>query len=438
MKGPVIVIVGRPNVGKSTLFNRIIMSREAIVHDKPGVTRDRKYAETLWNGRWITLVDTGGYIPQTSDALEEAIKRQIERAIAEAHCILFLVDVSTGITPQDEEVAEVLRRSDKRVLLVVNKVDDETREHQLSEFYGLGFGEPFPISALNGRHIGDLLDKVVEDFPSLSKEEIPEEDSAIKLAVIGKPNVGKSCFINALLGEEKLIVTEIPGTTRDSIDTRFRYHDRDYLLIDTAGLRRKTKIKDGVEYYSTVRTLRSIERSDVALVFIDALSGLTQQDIRVLREALDKKKGVVLVVNKWDLVEKDTQAAKAFEREIRAKLKTIDFLPILFISAKTGKRIYETIDVARSVYEERNKRIRTHLLNKVLGDIIRRNQPEGSGRRSVKIYYCTQIKSSPPMFAFFSNEPAAIKANYKRFLEKKIRENFGFFGVPITLVFRKK
>jgi len=436
MKLPVVAIIGRPNVGKSTLFNRIVRRREAIVDDIPGITRDRKYGEVSWKGRRFLLVDTGGFIPIAEDVLTKAVQEQVQKAIEEAHALILLVDVTEGVTPLDQMIAEILRHSERKMFLAVNKVDNERRKQGIYEFYRLNLGDPLPISATLGKGVGDLLDKVVEDLPEVKEE--PAEQGLIKLAVVGRPNVGKSSFINALLGEEKLIVTEIPGTTRDAIDTRMRYYGRDYLLIDTAGLRRKSRVKDSVEYYSSVRALKSIQRCDVALVLIDATEGLTHQDMRIIGEAVDQKKGVVLLVNKWDLVEKTDETVKLYEQHIRSRLKNLDYVPVLWVSAKTKKRIFQALDVAHSVFEERQKRVTTSQLNEALGPIIRENPPFVKDGRPLKIHYCTQVKSAPPVFAFFTNFPDSIGENYRRFLEKKIRENFGFFGVPLTLVFRKK
>jgi len=435
MKLPIVAIIGRPNVGKSTLLNRIVRRREAIVDDSPGITRDRKYADTEWTGCPFTLVDTGGFVSQTSDTITVAVREQILKAIEEATVLLFVVDVTTGITPMDQEIAAIVQKSGKPSLLVVNKVDNEKREQQAVEFYQLGLSEFYPISAISGRGIGDLLDAVVGHLPEIK---LKEKEKIIKLAVIGKPNVGKSSYVNAILGQKKVIVTEIPGTTRDAIDLHFRYYNQDFILIDTAGLRKRTQIRQQVDYYSALRTLKSIEKCDVALIFIDAVEGLTHQDLAVVGEAVQQKKGIVLVVNKWDLVEKDAQTIVRYEAELRNRLKDWNFVPILFISCKTKQRIYNVINVAKSVYEERLKRIPTARLNEVLGPIIRDNPPLIRDGKLFKIHYVTQLKTEPPLFAFFSNRPQRIGKNYRRFLEKKIRENFGFLGVPITLVFRQK
>jgi GTP-binding protein len=435
-KLPVVAIIGRPNVGKSTLFNRLLKRREAIVDDRPGVTRDRKVSTVEWQGAFFDLMDTGGYLPLTSDVFLAAIREQVHRAVKEADLLLFLVDAKEGITPIDEEIAKIVRASEKKCLLVVNKADNKKIEQSVYEFYSLGLGDPVAVSAESGRKIGDLLDLVVENLPEAEAE--PEETEKIHLAVIGKPNVGKSSFVNAVLGEEKVLVTEIPGTTRDSVDTRFRYMDREFILIDTAGLRKKSRIKDSIEYYSAVRTRRSIERSDVTVVMIDAAEGLTHQDKAVIALAIARKKGVVLAVNKWDLIDRGPKMLARYEAELKNKLRNLDYIPIIMISCKTGLRVQEVLQVALSVYEERKKRIPTSELNRKIGDILREQPPLVKDARPIKVHYLTQVKAAPPVFALFTNRPEAIAANYRRFVEKKIREQFGFLGVPITLAVRKK
>lgn len=438
MLRPVVTIIGRPNVGKSTLFNRIIGGRDAIVDDQPGVTRDRKYSEAEWAGKNFTLVDTGGYLPGSEDRIEKAVFEQVQEAIDEADLVVFLLDVKAGLTSLDEEIARLLNRSNREVLLTINKVDNESDELACSEFFELGLGDPVSISAAQGRKVGDFLDLVVSQTSKIKTAKNKQSESLISLAVVGRPNVGKSSFINALFGEEKQIVTEIPGTTRDAIDTIFRYYSQEFLLIDTAGLRRKKKVKDSVEYYSTVRSLQSIKRCDVAIVVIDATTSLEAQDMRILQEAINLNKGVVLAINKWDLIEKDANTAKEFEKKIRESLKNVNFLPILFISALTKKRVFKVIDVAKSVYEERCKKIGTSVLNKFLEEVTRRYAPPSMDRREVKIKYCTQVKSNPPVIGFFTNAPHAIRDNYRAYLENQLRQRFGFFGVPLSLVFRKK
>jgi GTP-binding protein len=433
----IVAIIGRPNVGKSTLFNRIIGERDAIVHEISGVTRDRHYATAEWNGRKFTLIDTGGFIPDSKDLIESAIREQAQIAIEEADVIIFLVDGMSGITPIDIEIANILRRTNKKVILAVNKIDTGRAELNISQFYELGLGEPLPISALHGRMIGDFLDEVVRDF-SPSTDDEPYDKDQIKIAIVGQPNVGKSSLVNAILGQKRNIVTDIPGTTRDSIDTIFKYKDTEFLLIDTAGLRKRSKIKESIEFYSAIRALRAIERSDVTLVMLDATCGLERQDMRIIGESADMKKGIIIAVNKWDLVEKDSNTAIEYERALKSRLKVFDYVPVIFISAKTGKGIYKVLETSKIVFFERSKRIRTGELNRALLPIIKSTPPPAKSGREIKIKYVTQVRSSPPVFAFFANFPSDIPENYRKFLENKIRERFNFTGVPLTIVFRKK
>jgi GTP-binding protein len=438
MSSYIVAIIGRPNVGKSTLFNRLIGERHAIVDDTSGVTRDRQYAEADWAGRAFTLVDTGGFIRHSEDVFETAIREQAQIAIDEADVVIFIVDATAGITPLDIDIAEVLRKSSKKVVLAVNKVDNERREIEVGQFHRLGIGEPIPIAALTGRRIGDFLDIVVKDIPDA---ELPGEgsgDERVKLAVIGKPNVGKSSLVNALLGKERTIVTSIPGTTRDSIDSILEYQGQEFILIDTAGLRKRSKIQESVEFYSTLRAIKSIERCDIALMLLDATSGLEKQDIRVLSEAAKLKKGIVLVVNKWDLIEKETNTARDYEINIKKSVPTLDFVPIVFISALTKQRIRRAIDVAKSVFDEKIRRLKTSELNDALLPEIRHYPPWTGSGKEIKINYITQVSTNPPVIAFFTNEPKLVDEQYRRFLERKVREHFGFLGVPLTLVFKKK
>ncbi len=437
MKKPILAIIGRPNVGKSTLYNRIIRKRDAIVDDQPGVTRDRKYADADWAGVAFTIIDTGGYLPDSENLIHQAVVNQVYLAVNEADVIVFVVDVTSGITSLDSEIARILKRNNKTVLLAVNKVDNQQRELDAMEFFQLGMGEPVPISALGGRNIGDFLDKVVEKFPRKTPDE-DEIDSSIKIAVVGRPNVGKSSLVNALLGEERHIVTEIPGTTRDAIDSLFKYYGQDFLLIDTAGLRKRTKVKESVEYFSSVRTFASIHRCDVAVVIIDATEGLTDQDKKIIEEAIKFKKGVLLAVNKWDLIEKETNTARDFEQDIRDEMPFASFVPIVFISAMTKQRVFKVIENVKNIYNERQKKIKTSKLNQYFEPILEQTTPAAVAGKEIKIKYVTQIKSNPPIFAFFCNFPDLIKSNYKAFLERKIREEYGFEGVPVTIVFRRK
>jgi len=433
---PVVVIIGRPNVGKSTLFNRLVRRREAIVDDRPGVTRDRKSATVEWHGAAFELVDTGGYLPVSSDVFLASIREQVNQAIREADVLIFLTDAAEGVTPVDQEIAQIVRSSQKPVLLVVNKADNERLEQSVYDFYELGLEDPIPVSAEQGRRIGDLLETIVARLPR--KVEKPEPAEAVHLAVIGKPNVGKSSFVNRLLGEEKVLVTDIPGTTRDSVDAAFRYFGHEFILIDTAGLRKKSRIRDAIEYFSTVRTIRSIERSDVTVVMIDAAEGLTHQDKAVLAQAVARKKGIVLAVNKWDLLKKDSQTLAEYEKKLKQQLANMDYIPILMISCKTGLRVQQVLQTALAVYKERQKRVSTAELNEKIGTILREQPPLVKDARPIKVHYLTQVRSAPPVFALFTNRPKAIAANYKRFVEKKIRQQFGFLGVPITLAVRKK
>lgn len=433
----IVAIVGRPNVGKSTLFNRIIGERDAIVDPQSGVTRDRHYGEAQWNGKKFTVIDTGGYVPESKDVFEAAIREQVWIAIEEADVIVFVVDGITGVTPLDVEIAKILRQTNKKVVLAVNKIDNEKSEIYTAQFYELGVGEPFPISALHGRKIGDFLDEVVKDLPSVDGEEKNEKDQ-IKVAIVGQPNVGKSSFVNAVLGENRTIVTDIPGTTRDSIDTQFEYNGNKFLLIDTAGLRKRSKIKESIEFYSAIRALKALQRCDVAVVMLDATCGLERQDLRIIGEAAELKKGIVIAVNKWDLVEKDANTALEYEHALKSRLKVFDYVPVVFISAKTKQRIFKVLDIAKVVHDERAKRIKTSELNKVLFPIVKETPPPAVSGKEIKIKYVTQVKSSPPVFAFFANFPDDIPEHYKRFLENKIRENFGFIGVPLTIIFKRK
>jgi GTP-binding protein len=430
-----VAIVGRPNVGKSTLFNRIVGHRDAIVDDAPGVTRDRHYAETEWGGKRFTLIDTGGFVPASDDIIETAIREQAQMAIEEADVVLFAVDGREGKLPADAEIAGVLRRAQKKVVLVVNKLDGDSVAEGTAEFYSLGLGEPVPVSALAGRRVGDLLDIVIRDIPGEGSAPV---DPRLKIAVIGKPNVGKSSFVNALLQEDRHIVTEIPGTTRDPIDAILRFHGEEILLVDTAGLRRKSKIKESVEFFSTVRTLKSIDRCDVAVVLLDATQGLEHQDLRIIETAVERRRAVVIAVNKWDLIEKDDSTARSYERALEEKLRIYSFIPVIFISSLMRQRIYKVIDLVRTVDAEQNKRIATNEVNELLGQDIATFPPRSRSGKEIKIKFITQVRAKPPVFAFFCNEPKLIDDTYRRFLENKIRGHFTFSGVPVLLTFKQK
>jgi len=433
---PVVSIVGRPNVGKSTIFNRLIGSRKAIVDDQYGVTRDRHYGESFWNGREFNVIDTGGYLPNETDVMIQGIREQIHIAIEESDLILFVVDTEAGITSLDQSVAQLLRQEEKPVLLVANKADNEERELNATEFYSLGFEELFPISALSGRGTGDLLDEVVKLLP---EEKDEPETSIPKLTVVGRPNVGKSSFINALLDDERCIVTDIPGTTRDSINSKLIYNKNEYILVDTAGLRKKAKVKENVEFYSTVRTDRALKECDVALIMLDAMRGFEEQDKRILRDAAKYNKGIVIVLNKWDLVpEKDTNIHKEFEEYVYSRVPMMKYIPIVSISAIHRKRIHRVIDVAEKVLQERKKTIKTSDLNDFIERILKEKSLPVRRGVKLKIKYGTQVKSNPPVFKFFMNKPEELPASYRRFIENKIREEFGFTGVPITMRFVQK
>lgn len=435
MNNPIVAIVGRPNVGKSTLFNRIIGERQAIVHDKPGVTRDRHYAETDWAGREFVLIDTGGYVPDSDDVFERAIREQVRISIEEATVILFVVDGQEGLYPIDMEVAQMLRKAQKKVVLAVNKIDSRKYEQHPAEFYELGLGEPHPVSAISGRSSGDLLDVIVDGFPPPSDE---EEVQHMQLAIIGRPNVGKSSITNAIVGAERSIVTDVPGTTRDAVDSTLEYNDRRVTLIDTAGLRRKSRVKENVEYFSTLRTLKSIQRCDVAMCLLDGADGMTHQDIDVLSEAVRFNKGVVIVVNKWDLVEKDHRTADLITKDIYARVKMFDYIPVIFVSAMTRQRVLKALDLCLEVYDERSKRIPTSQLNDRILEILRETPPPSTpSGKQVKVFYATQVREEPPVIVIFTNEPKYIPESYRRFVERQIRGIWSFKGVPLTVQFRR-
>lgn len=431
----IVAIVGRPNVGKSTLFNRLVERREAIVDDVSGVTRDRIYGKCEWNGKIFSVVDTGGFVDNSSDVFEKEIASQVRIAVNEADVIIFVVDVESGITDLDNTLSGLLRKSNKPVLTVVNKVDNSNRLQQSYEFYNLGLGEFHTVSAVNGSGTGDLLDKVTELLPETPNE---EEIELPRFAIVGRPNVGKSSLTNVLIGEERNIVTEIAGTTRDAIHTRYTKYGHDFILIDTAGLRKKQKVNEDLEFYSVMRAIRAIEFSDVCLLMIDATLGFEAQDMNIFQLAVKNRKGVIILVNKWDLVEKETNTVKHFENHIKNSLAPFNDVPILFISAKEKQRIHKVLDLALMVYQNRSKRISTAKLNEVMQEAIEAYHPPAVKGKYVKIKYVTQLKSPAPAFAFFANLPQYIKEPYRRYLENKLRENFDFKGVPILVFFRKK
>lgn len=433
--GNIVAIVGRPNVGKSTLFNRLTESREAIVHESSGVTRDRHYGKSVWNGVEFSVIDTGGYVEGSDDVFEEEIRKQVLLAIEEADVLLFVVDVREGITDMDKSVADILRRGTKKAIVVVNKVDNTMQQYEGDVFYALGLGELFKISSMNGSGTGDLLDEVVNSFGGQTSEELPELP---RIAVVGRPNVGKSTLINALLGEDRHIVTAIAGTTRDSIFTRYNKFNYDFFLVDTAGIRKKGKVSEDIEFYSVMRSIRTIEYSDVCLLMIDAAQGLESQDLSILSIIHRNNKGLVLVVNKWDSMEKSTNTARDYEKKLIDKLAPFRDVPVLFISALNKQRIHKVIETAMEVYENRIRKIPTSQLNEIMLQVIEDYPPPAVKGKYVKIKYVTQLPTHAPAFAFFCNFPQYVKEPYRRYLENKLRQNFNFKGVPIQVFMREK
>jgi GTPase len=433
--GRIVAIVGRPNVGKSTLFNRLTESREAIVDEVSGVTRDRNYGTCLWNGVNFSVIDTGGYVRNSDDIFEEEINKQVLLAVDEADIILFMVDVTTGIHELDSGVADLLRRSGKKVIVVVNKIDNNERLADATEFYKLGLGEYFPLSSINGAGTGDLLDQIVKDLPDQPAEEIPEIP---RVAIVGRPNVGKSSLVNSLLGVDRNIVTPLAGTTRDSIYTRYNKFNHDFLLVDTAGLRKKAKVSEDIEFYSVMRAVRTIESSDICLLMIDATRGIEAQDLNIISLILKNNKGIIILVNKWDLVEKDNNTALRTEKDIRSKTAPFTDYPVLFISATNKQRIHRILETVELVNNNRNRKIPTSELNDVLLGIVHDNPPPSARGKFIKIKYVTQLPVYTPSFAFFCNFPEYIKEPYRRYVENRMREKFDFTGVPIRIFFRKK
>ena len=431
-----VAIVGRPNVGKSTFFNRLLEQRKAIVEDTPGVTRDRQYGVAEWNGKSFYVIDTGGFVPDSEDVFEREIRKQVQIAVEEASVILFVVDAATGITDLDDSMADILRRATKPVFLVVNKVDNNERLLEAAEFYSLGFDKIFFISSMSGSGTGDLLDDVVE----LHREdaEFEAEQGLPKFAIIGQPNVGKSSLLNALIGEERTIVSDIAGTTRDTIHTRYKLFQKDFVLIDTAGFRRKTKVHEDLEFYSVIRAIKALDEADVCMLVLDAEKGITAQDLTIFSLAARKGKGLIVLVNKWDLVEKSTNTAKDYEKILKQRLAPFNDVPVLFISAKEKLRIMKAIELALDVYENKQQKINTSVLNEVMLKAIEAYHPPVVRGNPIKIKYVTQLPTYVPSFAFFCNFPDDVKQPYKNYLENKLRENFNFTGVPIRLFFRKK
>ncbi len=431
----IVAIVGRPNVGKSTLFNRLTESKQAIVDEVSGVTRDRLYGKSEWAGKEFSVIDTGGYIRNSDDVFEEEIRKQVDIAIDEANLILFVVDVTSGVTDLDETVAGILRKSNKNVIIVSNKVDNNQRIVDSHEFYKFGLGEPFCISSINGSGTGELLDKVVS---YIEEKQAEEELDIPKYTVIGRPNVGKSSLINALIGEERNIVTPISGTTRDSIYTRYNKFDQDFYLIDTAGIRKKAKVTENLEFYSVLRSIRALEAADVCLLLIDATQGVESQDLNIIRMTKKNNKGLVVLFNKWDLIEKETNTAKEYTRIIKEKIAPFVDIPIIFTSVINKQRIHKVLEEAKKVYENRKRKITTSKLNEVMQEIISANPPPSIKGKFVKIKYITQLNTFYPSFVFFCNLPQYVKEPYKRYLENKLRENFDFTGTPIQVYMRKK
>jgi len=436
MSGFTVAIVGRPNVGKSTFFNRLLEQRKAIVDDVSGVTRDRQYGVAEWAGKTFNLIDTGGFVPDSEDVFEREIKKQVLIALEEANALIFMVDSSTGITLLDEAMADVLRRTTKPVFLAVNKVDNSDRLLEGAEFYSLGFEEIFFLSSMSGSGTGELLDAVI----ALIKEdqELSEDDSLPKFAIIGQPNTGKSSLLNALIGQERTIVSEIAGTTRDTIHTRYNLFQKDFVLIDTAGIRRKTKVHEDLEFYSVIRAIKAMDEADVCLLLLDASKGITAQDLNIFSMAVKKGKGIVVLVNKWDLIEKETNTAKAYEKDLKDRLAPFTDLPILFISVLEKTRIFRAVEAALEVYENKQRKVPTAQLNEVMLKAVEAYHPPVVRGHPLKIKYITQLPTHVPSFAFFCNFPDDVKQPYKNYLENKLRENFNFKGVPVRLFFRKK
>ena len=433
MNVPVVALIGRPNVGKSALFNRIIGSQTAIVSDEAGTTRDRHFAEADWNGRAFWLVDTGGVTDDPRAPMDLEIRKQVDQAIEEADLLLLVVDAKMGVHPVDARVVEILRDSQKPYLLVANKADDP-RDTDFYEFYRLGAGDPIPVSAINGKNSGDLLDIIVDRIP----EAPAEENDALRVAVVGRPNVGKSSFVNRLLGEERLVVSDVAGTTRDAIDTPMRYHERTIVFIDTAGLRRQSRVEDGIEFYSALRTRRAIERADICLLIVDAIEGIQNQDLKIANLAWEAGRGLIVIVNKWDLKEKDDKTSARFQKDACEKAPFLNFVPFLFTSALTGQRVTRVLDQLMEVDAERSKRITTSQVNDTLQALIARRQPPQAAGREVKLLYATQVEVAPPTIAVFGNHPESLAEHYVRYLHNGFREAWGFTGNPLRIVLKRR
>ncbi|HWB64676.1 MAG TPA: ribosome biogenesis GTPase Der [Chitinophagales bacterium] len=434
--GFTVAIIGRPNVGKSTLFNRLVGEKKAIIDDISGVTRDRIYGECEWGGKIFNVIDTGGFVPRSDDVFEKNIREQVLIAMDEASVLLFVVDAATGITSLDSEFAAMLRKHQKNVILVVNKVDNIQRMHEANEFYAMGLEKMFFIAAMTGSGTGELLDEIVGLIPENVKNE--DEENIPKICIIGQPNVGKSSLVNALLGEDRNIVTNIAGTTRDSIHTRFNKFGKDLILIDTAGIRRKAKVQENLEFYSVIRAIKALDESDVAVIVIDAEKGISHQDLSIYKMAIKKHRGIVLAVNKWDLIEKDTNTARKYETVLREKLAPFNDIPIVFISALEKQRTFKVLDIIEDVYKNMKKRIPTSKLNEVMLKAIEQYSPPATDGKLVRIKYVTQLPTPTPSFAFFSNYPKYVREAYKNYLENQLRKHFNFTGVPVNIFFREK
>jgi GTPase len=430
---PVVAIIGRPNVGKSTLFNRICRTRDAITDDMPGVTRDRHYGTVEWAGRYFIAIDTGGFIPASDELYEAKVREQAEIAIEEAELVVFMVDARVGPMEIDTDIAKILRRTHKPTQLVVNKADNDVIELDAGTFYSLGLGDPFSIAANSGRNVGDLLDRIIAKLPVAEPDK--QDHSALHVAVIGRPNAGKSSLVNKLLGDERLIVADQPGTTRDSIDTELSYNDQRFVLIDTAGLRRAARTKDNVEFFTTLRSIRALQRADIAAVLVEAPEGITGQDIKIIEQAEEQRKGIVIVVNKWDLVEKDTHTIEQFTATFHQKAKLMSYIPLVFVSALTGQRVTKVLDQVLEIWKERQKRLTTSELNDFLEEAVRTRAPAACRGQFIKFYYATQIEVAPPTFVFFVNYPENLERSYLRYLENRLRERFGFVGNALRLKF---
>jgi GTP-binding protein len=438
MPGFTVAIVGRPNVGKSTFFNRLLEERKAIVEDQPGVTRDRQYGVSEWNGKTFNVIDTGGFVPGGTEAFEKEIRQQVMVAVEEANAIVFMVDATTGSTDLDEAMADILRRSTKPVFVAVNKVDNNQRLLEASEFYSLGFEQVYFISSISGSGTGELLDAIAALIPAQEEEDTASTEDLPRVAIIGQPNVGKSSLLNALLGSERAIVSDIAGTTRDTIHTRYNLFKKDLVLIDTAGIRRKARVQEDLEFYSVIRAIKAVDEAHVCLLVLDAEKGISQQDLNIFSQAAKKGKGVVLLVNKWDLVDKKTNTARDYERALKERLEPFSDVPVLFISAKDKTRIFKVIETALEVYDNRQRKVPTSVLNEKMLAAVEAFRPPVVRGHAVKIKYVTQLPTAVPSFAFFTNYPDDIKTPYRNYLENKLRDQFNFTGVPVRIFFRKK